>query len=75
MELHFPGDLHEPLDPGTLEAERDLLYCRVRGVRFRARFGRAAVQQLAPFLLDVGEGAALVMGRIRHPVRATAAVT
>jgi Protein of unknown function (DUF1285) len=75
VELHFPGDLREPLDPGTLEAERGLLYCGVRGGRFRARFGRSAVQQLAPFLLDVGEGAALVVAGVRHPVRATTAVT
>jgi hypothetical protein len=36
---------------------------------FRARFGRTAVQQIAPFLVNVGEGSALVMGGCRHPVR------
>jgi hypothetical protein len=74
VELHFVGDYREPLDPHTLEAERDLLFCRVRGGRFRARFGRMAVQQLAPFLLDTGEGLALLVSGARHPVRVTAAV-
>ncbi len=71
---HFVGDYREPLDPRTLEAERDLLFCRVRGGLFRARFGRVALQQLAPFLLDTGEGLALLVSGARHPVRATAAV-
>ena len=74
VELHFVGDYREPLDPRTLEAERDLLFCRVRGGLFRARFGRVALQQLAPFLLDTGEGLALLVSGARHPVRATAAV-
>ena len=69
VDLCFQGDYREPLDPGTLETERDLLFCRIRGGMFRARFGRVAVQQLAPFLVDVGEGSALVVGGRRHPVR------
>ena len=73
-ELCFPGDYREPLDPRTLEAERDLLFCRVRGGAFRARFGRVAIQQLAPFLSDGGEGSALLLGGVRHPVRSGAAV-
>ncbi|HYB42027.1 MAG TPA: hypothetical protein VEL75_09680 [Candidatus Methylomirabilis sp.] len=69
VELVFPGDYREPLDPATLETERDLLFCRVRGGAFRARFGRVAVQQLAPFLLDTGEGPVLLLGGGRHPIR------
>ena len=68
-ELCFQGDYREPLDPATLETERGLLFCRIRGGAFRARFGRVAVQQIAPFLIDVGEGSALVMSGRRHPVR------
>ncbi len=75
VELCFLGDFREPLDPRTLETERDLLFCRIRGGAFRARFGRIAVQQLAPFLADSGEGSALVLGGVRHPVRATASVS
>lgn len=69
VELCFSGDYREPLDPRTLETERDLLFCRVRGGAFRARFGRVAVQQLAPFLADAGEGSVLILGGARHPVR------
>jgi hypothetical protein len=72
VELCFPGDYREPLDPRTLETERDLLFCRVRGGAFRARFGRIAMQQLAPFLSDTGEGSALVLGGVRHPVQSGA---
>ena len=39
VELCFQGDYREPLDPATLETERDLLFCRIRGGTFRARFG------------------------------------
>jgi hypothetical protein len=74
VELCFPGDYREPLDPGTLETERDLLFCRIRGGMFRARFGRVAVQQLAPFLSDEGLGSALLLGGVRHPVRSGASV-
>ncbi len=73
-ELCFLGDVREPLDPRTLETERDLLFCRIRGGAFRARFGRIAVQQLAPFLAGTGEGSALLLGGARHPVRAAASV-
>lgn len=72
VELWFSGDYREPLDPRTLETERDLLFCRVRGGAFRARFGRVAMQQLAPFLVDGGAGSALLLGGARHPVQAVA---
>jgi len=70
IELCFPGDYVEPLDPGALETEADLLFCRVRRGVFRARFGRVAIQQLAPFLSDTGTGSALLMRGILHPIRA-----
>ena len=75
VELCFPGDYREPLDPATLESERDLLFCRARGGAFRARFGRVAMQQLAPFLIDTGEGSALLLGRVRHLVRSGGRLT
>ena len=74
VELVFGGEYREPLDPRTLETERDLLFCRVRGGAFRGRFGRVAVQQLAPFLVDTGEGLALLLDGARHPVRSRAPV-
>jgi len=61
VELYLAGDHHEPLDPETLEAEGPYLYCRVRGGAFRARFGRGAVQQLAPFLAEDDGGPALLL--------------
>jgi hypothetical protein len=73
VELGFPGDYRERLDPRTLETERDLLFCRVRDGTFRARFGRVAMQQLAPFLSDAGEGSALLLGGARYAVRSGAA--
>ncbi|HEY7651947.1 MAG TPA: hypothetical protein VIG07_03920 [Methylomirabilota bacterium] len=68
-ELCFLGDYREPLDPRTLETEHDLLFCRVRGGAFRARFGRVATQQLAPFLVGTAQESALLLGGDRHPVR------
>jgi hypothetical protein len=75
VELVLAGGYHEPLGPATLESERDQLLCRVRGGRFRARFGRVALQQLAPFLLDQGGGSALAVAGVRYPVRTAVSVT
>jgi hypothetical protein len=69
VELRFAGDYREPLDPGTLEAEGGRLFCRIRRGVFRARFGRIASQQIAPFLIEEGAGAALLLGDRRHPIR------
>jgi hypothetical protein len=67
-EIFLAGDYHEPLDPDTLEAEAGYLYCRVRGRTFRARFGRSAVQQLAPFLVESEGGPTLTLGGVRHRI-------
>jgi len=69
LELYLVGDYHEPLDPETLESEGGYLYCRVRRGAFRARFGRVALQQLAPFLCEADGGPALLLGGRCHPVR------
>ena len=69
VELCFQGDYREPLDPATVETERGLLFCRIRGGAFRARLGRVAVLQVAPSLMDGGGGSAQVMSARRHPVR------
>ena len=69
VEIFLAGDYHEPLDPDTLEAEAGYLYCRVRGRAFRARFGRSAVQQLAPFLVESESGPVLALGGVPHPIR------
>jgi hypothetical protein len=70
-ELCFPGDYREPLDADTLETDAGLLFCRVRRGQFRARFGRVAMQQIAPFLIDTPGGPALLARGVPHPIRVT----
>jgi hypothetical protein len=71
-ELVLAGDHREPLDPGSLENAGDGLVCHVRRGTFRARFGRVALQQLAPFLVEAETGPALRMAGCFHPIRAAA---
>lgn len=68
LELVLAGEHREPLDPGTLETRGGRLYCRVRRGAFPARFGRLALQQLAPFLGDDGGRPVLVLGGTRHAI-------
>ena len=75
VELCFAGDYREPLDPGSLEAEGGYLVCPVRRGQFRARFGRLAMNQIAPFLVDGEDGPAFLVGRVRHPIRTLTPVT
>lgn len=67
--LLFAGGHQEVLDPGTLESEGGMLYCRVRQGAFRARFGRIALQQIAPLLVEGESGPALELGDRRCPIR------
>lgn len=69
VDLCFAGDYRESLDPERLEAEGGSLYCRVRRGQFRARFGRVAMQQLAPFLVEGEDGPALLLAGARYPIR------
>ena len=69
IELHLAGDVREPLDPVTLEEEAGRLYCRIRGGAFRARFGRLAMQQLAPLLTDDHGAPGLVIDGRHHLIR------
>ncbi len=68
IEIVLAGDYREPLDLATLESESGRLYCRVRRGAFPARFGRLALQQLGPHLLDEGGRPALVLGGRRYPI-------
>lgn len=72
VELCLAGEYREPLDPAGLESAGGLLVCRVRAGAFRARLGRVATQQLAPFLADSGDGPVLRLGGACYPVRETA---
>jgi hypothetical protein len=75
LDLVLAGDHREPLDPATLESRRGRLHCRVRRGAFPARFGRLALQQLAPFLDDEGGRPVLVLGGVRHPIHERAAAS
>ena len=46
--LVFPGGVTEPLDPATLFVGKlNVLYCRIRGGRFVARFNRRTYLEIA----------------------------
>jgi hypothetical protein len=75
VDLYFVGDYHERLDPTTLETERGYLFCQVRQGAFRARFGRVAMQQIAPLLVDDGAGPHLSLGGVGYLIRDLTPVT
>lgn len=61
----------EALDPTSLEVGRDnVLYCRVKGGKVRARFLRTAYYHLSGhFLADNGDSFSIVVGNRRYPIR------
>ena len=65
----------EPLDPSTLEVGPDnVLYCRVKGGEFRARFLRTAYYHLSRhFLAEDGENFSIVIGDRRYPIKLVSA--
>ena len=69
VQLHFAGDYRERLDPSTLEHDGAALFCRARKGAVGARFGRIAMQQIAPWLRDDGAGLAITLDGRRCPVR------
>ena len=74
VEVGLPGDHWEALDAGSLESEQGRLYCRVRRGALRARLGRVALSQLAPFLSGDEGGATLILGGARHVIVERASV-
>ncbi len=51
IDLLLNDETREPLHPGTLKVgKKNVLYCRVRGGMFAARFSRGAYQLLFPFI-------------------------
>ena len=51
INLLLNDETREPLRPATLKVgEKNVLYCRVRGGVFSARFSRGAYQLLFPFI-------------------------
>jgi hypothetical protein len=67
-------DEEELLDPTTLEVGRDnVLYCRVKGGSFQARFLRTAYYHLSDsFFADEGELFSLVVCGRRYPIKLAA---
>jgi len=71
-ELVLPGDYREPLDPSSLAVgPGGLLSCAIRGGAYRARLGRHAALQLAPYLVERDGVVSLALGGRLHPVTAT----
>ncbi|HEV8225847.1 MAG TPA: hypothetical protein VGQ74_02510 [Methylomirabilota bacterium] len=68
VELRLAGDYREPLDPTTLEHDGARLCCRVRKGTFRARFGRIALQQIAPWIVEEAGMPTLELGGRRYPL-------
>lgn len=68
-------DEREPIDPTTLEVGRsNVLYCRVKGGQFRARFLRSAYYHLSgAFIADDGGQVSIVISGRRYPIRVEAA--
>lgn len=67
--LTLSDDSREPLAPETLGVGRDnVLYCRVKGGAFPARFSRAAYYQLAQYVEEDGSRFYLVHNGRRHPI-------
>ena len=59
----------EPLDPKSLSlGDNGIVYCRIKGGSFPARFGRAAYYQLADKIVEKGEGFALELGGESWPL-------
>jgi uncharacterized protein len=73
--LLFNDEEREQLDPTTLEVgPNNVLYCRIKGGAFRARFLRSAYYHLSDyFFSDEGETFSLVVHGHRYPVRVSAA--
>lgn len=75
VELRLAGDYREPLDPATLEHDGARLFCRVRKGVFTARFGRMAMQQIAPWIVERGGSPTLELGGRAYPLSAAPATS
>ncbi len=70
MELVFPGDYRERLDPATLQVGKDnVLYCKVRNGAFDARFNRKPYLELAHYVeRDESGRYCLRLGGEKYPI-------
>lgn len=68
--LSLSDDTEEELLPDTLRVgERNVLYCRVKGRRFPARFKRPAYYELARHVAEEGGRFYLPLNGVKHPIR------
>jgi len=75
VELRLAGDYRERLEPATLEHDGMGLFCRVRKGAFRARFGRLAMQQIGPWIVEDGGRPTLELGDRRYTLTVTPAAS
>jgi hypothetical protein len=71
VELIFPGNYREKLDPQTLRVGKDnVLYCKVRGGAFDARFNRKPYFELARLVEEDTRAHRYVLklGERRYPI-------
>jgi hypothetical protein len=67
--LVLNDETREPLDPATLAAGPDnVLYCRVKGGRFQARFLRSAYYHLSSRFQPIADGFCILLGGRRYPI-------
>jgi hypothetical protein len=69
--LRLVDGSQEILDPGTLfVGAKNVLYCRIKAGKFRARFARGAYYQIARYIEEdpQGEGFVLPINGIRYPI-------
>ncbi len=72
VELIFPGDYGEVLDPSTLYVGKEnVLYCKVRGGKYAARFNRKTYFELARLVEQDAKdkGFYLAIGGKRYRIR------
>ncbi len=74
--LYLSDDSNEPLDPATLFiGNNNVLYCKVKGGKFPARFVRAAYYQLVEHIIEEGGNFYLPLNGKRYPVKAEKQMT
>lgn len=71
VQLIFPGNYREELDPETLRVGKDnVLYCKVRGGEFNARFNRKPYLELTRLIeRDAKRHYYLKLGKKRYPIQ------
>ena len=73
--LIFPGGYKEALDPSTLfVGKKNVLYCKVRGGKFTARFNRTSYLELAKKVVfdPKKKSYDLVVDKKRYPIKGVA---